>query len=116
MPKPKKSRSTMPSPPSSPSKPDARVWAWDKSQERMRSERTEKSAPSSYIEVYSGTSAWLVSQRASIVIQSTLKASRGCGLSVCISDSETGQTLSLPGTEVQMAIGDGLPVITVSDA
>lgn len=109
------SPSTTPSPPSSPLNPAARVWAWDKSQELGREAKTERSAPSSYTSVYFKTSEWLVSPRASIVIQCTPKASPASGLAVCITDTETGQTLSLHGTEVRMDISDGWPVIIVSE-
>lgn len=113
---PKKSRSTMPLAPSSASKPAVRVWAWDKSLEAGAMAKTEKSAHSSFISVYCGTSEYQVSQRASIVIQSMPNHLRGHGFCVSIVDTETGQTLLLPGTEARVDISGGWPVITVSDA
>ena len=95
--------------------PPARVWVWDKLLEDGKLAQPEKSPPSSSISVFFGTSEYKVSQRASIVIRSTQRASLASCLTVCIDDLETGLTYSLPGTVVQVDISGGWPVITVSE-
>jgi len=109
------SLSNQPSTPSLPSSPVARVWAWDKSLEAGALAKTEKSAPSSFISLFCGTSEWQVSPRASIAIRSTQKASHGCTLTLSVADSETGQMFSLHGTEVLVDIVGGWPVLIVSE-